>query len=83
MRWYGEDHPSLWTPEGAALWPATLLQVQRSGPSIRLHFHPHDKPTSHTIEACLNAQQWREVAGAAGETYLLKIAPHALHRFPE
>ena len=82
-RWSGEGSPPPWTPEGAAQWPATLLQVQRFGPSLRLHFHPHDKPASHIIEACLNAQQWREVAGASGETFLLKISPHALHCFPE
>lgn len=81
--WSGAVSPPPWTPEGAALWPATLLQVQRSGPSLRLRFHPHDKPTSHIIEACLNAQQWRAIAGAPGETFLLKIAPDALHCFPE
>lgn len=82
-RWSGEDHPPRWTPEGAALWLATLLRVQRLGPSIRLHFHPHDGPASRVIEVCLNAQQWREVAGATGEAFLLKIAPNALHCFPE
>jgi hypothetical protein len=30
----------------------------------------------------LNRQQWREIAGAPGETFLLKIAPEALHCFP-
>jgi len=82
-RWSGESHPPHWTPEGAALWLATLLRVQRLGPSIRLHFHPRDGLASEVIEVCLNAQQWREVAGAIGETFLLKIAPDALHCFPE
>ncbi|HEY6542082.1 MAG TPA: ATP-binding cassette domain-containing protein [Ktedonobacteraceae bacterium] len=81
-RWTGEDDPPRWTPEGAVLWLATLLHVQRLGTSIRLHFHPHQEPASHMIEVCLNAQQWREVAGATGETFLLKIAPNALHCFP-
>jgi ABC-type sulfate/molybdate transport systems ATPase subunit len=81
-RWSGEGHPPRWTPEGAALWPATLQRVQRLGPTLRLHFHPHDAPASHIIEVCLNAQQWREVAGATGETFLLKIGPQALHCFP-
>lgn len=78
----GEGHPPQWTPEGAALWPATLLHMQRLGSSLRLHFHPHDWPASHIIEVYLNTQQWREVAGATGETFLLKIAPEALHCFP-
>ena len=81
MRWCGEDHPPCWTTDGAAQWAATLLHVQRLGPSIRLFFHPHDTPGSQVIEACLNAQQWREIAGASGETFLLKIAPDALHCF--
>ena len=71
-----------WTPEGAVLWPATLLQVQRLGTSLHLRFQPHDGPASHIIEASLNTQQWREVAGATGETFLLKIPPEALHCFP-
>lgn len=82
-RWSGADHPPRWTPQGAALWLATLLRVQRLGPSIHLHFHPHDGPASRIIEVCLNAQQWREITGATGETFLLKIAPAALHCFPE
>ena len=79
----GEGHLQQWTPEGAALWSATLLHVQRLGPSIRLLFRPHDGPASRLIEVCLNAQQWREIAGAIGEPFLLKIAPDALHCFPE
>lgn len=82
MRWCGEGHPPQWTAEGAVLWLATLLHVQRLGPSMRLYFHPHDTPGSQMIEVCLNAQQWREIAGATGETFLLKIAPDALHCFP-
>lgn len=81
-RWSSEDHPPPWTPEGAALWLATLLRVQRLGPSIRLHFHPHHGPTSRIIEVSLNAQQWREIAGTSGETFLLKFSPQALHCFP-
>jgi hypothetical protein len=57
--------------------------VQRLGPSIRLLFHPHDGPASRVIEVCVAAQQWREIAGTTGETFLLKIAPEALHCFPE
>ena len=81
-RWSEEDHPPRWTPEGAVQWLATLLRVQRLGPSIRLHFHPHAGPAARVIEVCLNAQQWREIAGATGETFLLKITPDALHCFP-
>ncbi len=82
-RWSGADHPPQWTAQGDALWLATLLHVQRLGPSIRLHFHPHNGPASRFIEVDLNAQQWREITGAIGETFLLKIAPEALHCFPE
>ena len=81
-RWCGEGQPPQWTAEGAVLWLATLLHVQRLGPSMRLHFHPHDTPGSQMIEVYLNAQQWREVAGETGEIFLLKIAPDALHCFP-
>ena len=81
-RWSGEGHLPRWTPEGAVLWLATLLRVQRLGPSIRLLFHPHNGPAARVIEVSLNAQQWREVTGATGETFLLKIAPEALHCFP-
>jgi molybdate transport system ATP-binding protein len=82
MRCTGEGQPPQWTAEGAVLWLATLLHMQRLGPSMRLYFHPHDMPGSQMIEVCLNAQQWREIAGATGETFLLKITPDALHCFP-
>jgi ABC-type sulfate/molybdate transport systems ATPase subunit len=77
-----QDCSMRWTPEGAILWPATLLHLQRLGTSLRLHFHPHGGPASDVIEVYLNAQQWREVAGATGDPFLLKIAPEALHCFP-
>jgi ABC-type sulfate/molybdate transport systems ATPase subunit len=81
-RWPDQGYPPLWTPEGAVQWQATLLRVQRLGLSLRLHFHPHWTPVSGIIEVYLNQQQWREIAGAAGEVFLLKIAPAALHCFP-
>lgn len=81
-RWSDQGSPPQWTPEGAVLWLATLLHVQRLGPALRLHFHPHGGPASDIIEVYLNAQQWREIAGVAGETFLLKIAPEALRCFP-
>jgi ABC-type sulfate/molybdate transport systems ATPase subunit len=77
-----QDRSTPWTPEGAILWPATLLHLQRLGSSLRLHFHPHGGSASDIIEVYLNVQQWREVAGATGDTFLLKIAPEALHCFP-
>ena len=82
MRWSGAGHPPPWTAEGTVLWLATVLRVQRLGPSIRLLFHPHQGPSTGIIEVCLNTQQWREIAGASGETFLLKIPPTALHCFP-
>lgn len=81
-RWSDQSRPPQWTPEGAVLWLATLLHVQRRGHSVRLHFHPHHGSASDIIEVYLNRQQWQEVAGATGETFLLKIAPEALHCFP-
>ena len=81
-RWSDQGCPPQWTPEGAVLWLATLLHVQRLGASLRLHFHPHNGPTSAIIEVYMNAQQWREIAGTTGETFLLKIPPEALHCFP-
>jgi ABC-type sulfate/molybdate transport systems ATPase subunit len=72
----------LWTPEGAVQWLATLMRVQKLGPSLRLLFHPHWLPASATIEVYLNQQQWREIAGTAGEVFFLKIPPAALHCFP-
>jgi ABC-type sulfate/molybdate transport systems ATPase subunit len=81
-RWPDQGSPPLWTPEGSVQWQATLLRVQRLGPSLRLHFHPHWTSASGIIEVYVNQQQWREIAGAAGEVFLLKIAPTALHCFP-
>lgn len=81
-RWSDQGHPLQWTPEGAVLWQATLLNVQKLGPSLRLHFHPCWTPPSGIIEVFLNRQQWREIAGATGEVFLLKIPPEALHCFP-
>lgn len=81
-RWPDQGYPPLWTPDGAVQWQATLLRVQRLGSSLRLHFHPCWVPSSDIIEVYLNQQQWREIAGTAGEVYLLKITPDALHCFP-
>lgn len=81
-RWPDQGYPPLWTPEGAVQWQATLVRVQRLGSSLRLHFHPQWLPASGIIEVYLNQQQWREIAGAPGEAFLLKIAPAALYCFP-
>jgi ABC-type nitrate/sulfonate/bicarbonate transport system ATPase subunit len=81
-RWPDQGYPPFWTPDGAVQWQATLLRVQRLGSSLRLHFHPCWAPSSGIIEVFLNSQQWREIAGATGEVFLLKIAPDALHCFP-
>jgi len=81
-RWSDQGCPPQWTAGGAVQWLATLLRVQRLGPSLRLHFHPHNGPASEIIEVYLNAQQWRAIAGTTGETYLLQIPPQALHCFP-
>jgi len=81
-RWPDQDYPPLWTSEGAVQWQATLMRVQKLGPSLRLHFHPHWLPASGIIEVYLNQQQWQKIAGAAGEVFFLKIAPDALHCFP-
>jgi ABC-type sulfate/molybdate transport systems ATPase subunit len=81
-RYPEQGSPPSWTPEGAVQWQATLLRVQRLGPSLRLHFHPHWAPTPGIIEVYVNHQQWREIVGTVGEVFLLKIAPTALHCFP-
>ncbi len=81
-RWSNEGTPPLWTPEGYVQWQATLLRVQKLGPTIRLHFHPHGTPASAIIAVYVHQQQWRKIATAAGEVFLLQIAPAALHCFP-
>jgi ABC-type sulfate/molybdate transport systems ATPase subunit len=81
-RWPDQSRPSLWTPEGHVQWQATLLRVQRLGPSLRLHFHPHGTPVSGIIEVYVHHQQWREIAGGVGTVFLLQISPVAVHCFP-
>jgi ABC-type sulfate/molybdate transport systems ATPase subunit len=81
-RWLSEGSPPLWSPEGYAQWQAKLLRVQRLGPSLQLHFHPHGTPSSAVIQVYLHQRQWREIAGVPGEVFLLQIAPQALHFFP-
>ena len=82
-RCFDQSHSPQWTPDGAVLWQATLLNAQRPGSSsLRLRFHPCWMPPSGIIEVCLSRQQWREIAGETGEVFLLKISPEALHCFP-